>query len=230
MQSHQATGLKGLPSDSRPREKLLARGPGALSDTELLALLLRTGVAGKHVLQLAEELLAGFDGIAGLMTTDSAALARIKGLGPSKRAVIAAVMEIARRALAQPLRVRLPFNDPRSAADYLRLQIGWRPHEVFALMLLDSQHRLIAFEELFRGTLNQASVYPREVVLRALHHQASAVVLAHNHPSGVAEPSMADRQLTQTLRDALRLIEVRVLDHIVVTRDTSVSMAELGLL
>lgn len=230
MQSHHATGLKSLPSDSRPREKLLSRGPGALSDTELLALLLRTGVAGKHVLQLAQELLERFDGIAGLVAAEPEALGRLKGLGPSKRAVIAAVMEIARRVLAQPLRTRVALQDPRSAADYLRLQLGSHPHEVFALMLLDSQHRLIAFEELFRGTLNQASVYPREVVLRALHHQAAAVVLAHNHPSGVAEPSQADRQITYALRDALRLVDVQVLDHIVVTREAATSMAQLGLL
>ena len=140
MQSHQATGLKSLPSDSRPREKLLSRGPGALSDTELLALLLRTGIAGKHVLQLARELLDRFDGLAGLVAAEPAALGQLKGLGPSKRAVIAAVMEIARRALAQPLRTRVPLHDPRSAADYLRLQLGSHPHEVFALMLLDSQH------------------------------------------------------------------------------------------
>ena len=230
MQSHQVTGLKSLPSESRPREKLLSRGPDALSDAELLALLLRTGIAGKHVMQLAQELLERFGGLAGLVAADPTALAGLKGLGPSKRALIAAVMEIARRVLAQPLRERRSMRDPSSAADYLRLQIGSHPHEVFALLLLDSQHRLIAFEELFRGTLNQASVYPREVVLRALHHQAAAVVLAHNHPSGVAEPSMADRRLTHALRDALRLVDVEVLDHIVVTRGAATSMAELGLL
>ncbi len=230
MQSHQRAGLKGLPSDARPREKLLARGPAALGDAELLALLLRTGMAGKHVLQLAQELLDTFGGIAGLLATDVAALKAIKGLGPAKQAEIAAVMEIARRALAQPLQQRALLNDPQAATDFLRLQLGDRPHEVFALLLLDSQHRLIAFEELFRGTVNQASVYPREVVLRALHHQAAAVVLAHNHPSGLAEPSAADVALTRNLIDALALVGVRVLDHIVVTRARTASLAQLGLL
>ncbi|MCM3564065.1 MAG: RadC family protein [Hydrogenophaga sp.] len=230
MQSHQRAGLKGLPSDARPREKLLARGPAALGDAELLALLLRTGMAGKHVLQLAQELLDTFGGIAGLLATDVAALKAIKGLGPAKQAEIAAVMEIARRALAQPLQQRALLNDPQDATDFLRLQLGDRPHEVFALLLLDSQHRLIAFEELFRGTVNQASVYPREVVLRALHHQAAAVVLAHNHPSGLAEPSAADVALTRNLIDALALVGVRVLDHIVVTRARTASLAQLGLL
>lgn len=230
MQSPQPAGLKGLPSDARPREKLLARGPAALGDAELLALLLRTGMAGKHVLQLAQELLDAFGGIAGLLATEVSALKAVKGLGPAKRAEIAAVMEIARRALAQPLRQRALLNDPQAAADFLRLQLGDRPHEVFALLLLDSQHRLIAFEELFRGTVNQASVYPREVVLRALHHQAAAVVLAHNHPSGLAEPSAADVALTRSLVDALALVGVRVLDHIVVTRARTASLAQLGLL
>lgn len=230
MQSHSGTGLKGLPSDARPREKLLARGAGTLSDSELLAVLLRTGLAGKHVLQLAQELLDTCGGIAGLVATDATALSRIKGLGPSKRALIAAVMEIARRALAQPLKTRELLNDPAAVGDFLRLQLGDRPHEVFAVLLLDSQHRLITFEELFRGTINQASVFPREVVLRALHHQASAVVLAHNHPSGLAEPSAADVALTRSLTDALSLVGVRVLDHFVVTRERAASFAQLGLL
>ncbi len=230
MQSHQRAGLKGLPRDARPREKLLARGPAALGDAELLALLLRTGMAGKHVLQLAQELLDTFGGIAGLLATDVTALKAVKGLGPAKRAEIAAVMEIARRALVQPLQQRALLNDPQAAADFLRLQLGDRPHEVFALLLLDSQHRLIAFEELFRGTVNQASVYPREVVLRALHHQAAAVVFAHNHPSGLAEPSAADVALTRNLVDALALVGVRVLDHIVVTRARTASLVQLGLL
>ncbi|MBX3609232.1 MAG: DNA repair protein RadC [Hydrogenophaga sp.] len=230
MQSHQRAGLMGLPQDARPREKLLARGPAALSDAELLALLLRTGMAGKHVLQMAQELLDTFGGIAGLLSREVSDLSAVKGLGPAKRAEIAAVMEIARRALAQPLRQRDLLNDPAAAADFLRLQLGERTHEVFALLLLDSQHRLIAFEELFRGTLGQASVYPREVVLRALHHHAAAVVLAHNHPSGVAEPSASDVTLTRSLRDALALVGVKVLDHLVVTRERTASLAQLGLM
>ncbi|MBD3893542.1 DNA repair protein RadC [Hydrogenophaga sp.] len=223
-------GLKNLPLDARPREKLLARGPAALSDVELLALLLRTGMAGKHVLQLAQELLERFGGVAGLLHTSADALKIIKGLGPAKRAEVVAVLELARRALAQELKQKPLFDSPQAVRDYLQLQLGARAHEVFALLFLDSQNRLIEFEELFRGTLTQSSVYPREVVLRALHHHAAAVVLAHNHPSGTAQPSRADEALTQALKAALALIDVRVLDHFIVTREQAVSMAELGLL
>jgi DNA repair protein RadC len=225
-----APGIKGLPNDSRPREKLLARGPGALSDGELLALLLRTGIAGKHVLQLAQELLDRFGGIAGLLHTGADALKQVKGLGPAKRAEVSAVLELARRALAQKLEERTIFESPQAVRDYLQLQLGGRPHEIFAVMFLDNQNRLIALEELFRGTLAQASVYPREIVLRALHHHAAAVVLAHNHPSGVAEPSRADIDLTHTLLKALALVDVRVLDHFIVTRQHATSMAEQGLM
>lgn len=223
------TGLRGLPAEARPREKLLSRGPSALGDAELLALLLRTGLPGKHVLQLAQELLERFGGLAGLLHTGADALQQIKGLGPAKRAEVVAVLELARRALAQELQSRPLFDSPRAVRDYLQLQIGARAHEVFAVLYLDSQNRLIALEELFRGTLTQTSVYPREVVLRALHHHAAAVVLTHNHPSGVAEPSRADESLTQSLKAALSLVDVRVLDHFIVTRNRAVSMAEMGL-
>jgi DNA repair protein RadC len=223
------TGLRGLPVDARPREKLLSRGPSALGDAELLALLLRTGLPGKHVLQMAQELLDRFGGLAGLLHTGADALRQVKGLGPAKRAELVAVLELARRALAQELQSRPLFDSPRAVRDYLQLQIGARPHEVFAVLYLDSQNRLIALEELFRGTLTQTSVYPREVVLRALHHHAAAVVLTHNHPSGVAEPSRADESLTQSLKAALSLVDVRVLDHFIVTRNQAVSMAEMGL-
>ena len=158
MEGLAAPGIKGLPNDSRPREKLLARGPGALSDGELLALLLRTGIAGKHVLQLAQELLDRFGGIAGLLHTGADALKQIKGLGPAKRAEVSAVLELARRALAQKLEERTIFESPQAVRDYLQLQLGGRPHEIFAVMFLDNQNRLIALEELFRGTLAQASV------------------------------------------------------------------------
>ncbi|MEO0003804.1 MAG: repair protein [Pseudomonadota bacterium] len=221
--------LGGLPSDSRPREKLLQRGPSALSDAELLALLLRTGIVGKNVLLLAQELVDAFGGVAGLLHSGPDELGRIKGLGPAKRAELLAVVELARRALAQELRQKPLFDSPQAVAHYLRLHFGHKPHEVFAVLFLDSQHRLLALEELFRGTLAQTSVYPREVVLRALHHHAAAVVLAHNHPSGAAEPSRADEMLTQTLKSALLLVDVRVLDHFVVTASACRSMAELGL-
>ncbi len=223
--------LKDLPPDARPREKLLARGPGALSDAELLALLLRTGLAGKSVLQLAHELLGSFDGIAGLLHTDADALKQVKGLGgPAKRAELVAVLELARRALAQQLKERAAFDSPAAVKNYLQLQLAQRQHEVFAALFLDSQNRLIALEELFRGTLTQTSVYPREVVLRALHHHAAAVVLAHNHPSGSVQPSRADEALTQQLKAALALVDVRVLDHVIVAPGEALSMAEKGLL
>ena len=231
--------IKNLPQDARPREKLLARGPGALSDAELLALLLRTGIAGKGVLQMADELLqlkinangdAGFDGIAGLLHATADDLKRVKGLGPAKRSEIVAVLELARRAMAQQLRARTVFATPDAVKQYLQLQLSARPHEVFVVLFLDVQNRMLALEELFRGTLTQTSVYPREVVLRALHHQASAVVLAHNHPSGTAQPSRADEALTQTLKAALALIDVRVLDHVIVGTGEALSMAERGLM
>ena len=224
--------LKDLPADAQPREKLLARGPGALADAELLALLLRTGIVGKGVLQLAQELLepppVGFGGLAGLLHTTADDLGRIKGLGPAKRAELVAVLELARRALAEQLKTREIFDTPGSLKQYLQLQLGARPHEVFAVVFLDSQHRLLALEELFRGTLTQTSVYPREVVLRALHHNAAAVVLAHNHPSGSVQPSRADEALTQTLKSALALVDVRVLDHIIVAPGQALSLTETG--
>jgi DNA repair protein RadC len=222
--------LKDLPQDARPREKLLARGAGALSDAELLALLLRSGIPGKNVLQMGQELVDTFGGIAGLLHTSAADLQRIKGLGPAKRAELVAVLELARRALTQQLQDKPLFTTPQAVRDYLQLQLGSRPHEIFAVLFLDSQHRLIALEELFRGTLTQTSVYPREVVLRALAHQCCSVVLAHNHPSGAAQPSRADEALTQTLKAALALVDVRVLDHFVVTSTQAISMAELGFL
>lgn len=223
--------FKDLPLEARPREKLIARGPAALGDAELLALLLRTGIAGKNVLQLAQELLDRFDGLSGLLHASLADLAQVKGLGGSaKRAEVAAVLELARRALAERLKERPAFDSPDAVKNYLRLAIGTRSHEVFAVLFLDAQHRLIAMEELFRGTLTQTSVYPREVASRALHLHAAAVVLAHNHPSGCAEPSRADETLTQALKAALALLDVRVLDHVIVARDTALSMAERGLM
>ena len=223
--------FKDLPAQARPREKLIERGPAALADAELLALLLRTGMAGKNVMQLAQELLDRFGGLSGLLNAGVDDLARIKGLGgTAKRAEVAAVLELARRALAERLRERTVFDSPDSVKNYLRLAIGSKAHEVFAVLFLDAQHRLIAMEELFRGTLTQASVYPREVAARALHLHAAAVVLAHTHPSGCAEASRADEALTQALRAALALIDVRVLDHVIVAREVAMSMAERGLL
>ena len=234
--------IKDIPAEARPREKLLSRGPGALSDVELLAILLRTGIQGKGVLQMAEELLqlkndsasrtidGGFGGISGLLHATPDDLKRVKGLGPAKRAEIVAVLELARRAMAEQLKERTVFADPNTIKHYLKLHLAARSYEVFAVIFLDAQNRLLAMEEMFRGTLTQTSVYPREVALRALHHQASAVVLAHNHPSGTVQPSRADEALTQTLKAALALLDVRVLDHIIVGPGQALSMAERGLI
>ena len=222
--------LKDLPQDARPREKLLARGPSALSDAELLALLLRTGLPGKNALQMGQELVDTFGGLSGLLHTGADALKKIKGLGPAKRAEIVAVLELARRALASQLQEKTMFSNPQAIRDYLQLQLGSREHEIFAVLFLDTSHRLIVLEEMFRGTLTQTSVYPREVVVRALALDAANVVLAHNHPSGTAQASRADEAITHTLKAALALIDVRVLDHFIVTASEAVSMAEMGLI
>ena len=222
--------LKDLPADAQPREKLLARGAGALSDTELLALLLRTGTQRHGVFQMAENVLSRFSGLAGLLHASGDELRTVHGLGgTAKRSQLIAVLELARRAVAEQLKSREVFGSPDAVKKYLQLHLARRPHEVFAGLFLDAQNRLIAMEELFRGTLTQTSVYPREVVLKALHHHAAAVVLAHNHPSGTVQPSRADEALTQTLKAALALVDVRVLDHVIVAPGHALSMAEKGL-
>ncbi len=222
--------MKHLPADQRPREKLLARGPAALADAELLALLLRTGYRGRGVVELAQDVLDHCDGFTGLLNAGRERLKAVKGLGPAKQAELMAVMEMARRALRETLRAQPVFDSPARVREYLALALGGREQEVFSVLFLDAQHRLIELCEMFSGTLTQTSVYPREVVRRALALNAGAVVLAHNHPSGVAEPSRADEHLTQTLKAALALVDVRVLDHVVVGRGQTVSLAERGLL
>ncbi|WP_315532781.1 DNA repair protein RadC [Delftia acidovorans] len=224
--------LKDLPAQAQPREKLAARGPSALSDIELLAIVLRTGMAGKGVLQLAQELLQlpGRAGLSGLLQAGHADLKAIKGLGPSKCAQLLAVLELARRAMAEQLRERPALTSPEAVARYLQLHLAARQHEVFAVLFLDGQHRLIALEEMFRGTLTRTSVYPREVVLRALHHHAGAVILAHNHPSGQVQASAADKAVTQSLQAALGLVDIQVLDHVIVAPGASLSMASEGLM
>ena len=222
--------LKDIPADARPREKLLAHGPASLADAELIALLLRTGMKGLSVLQLAQQMLDHFGGLQGLLHAEPSQLKGIKGLGPAKRAEIAAVIELARRALTRELNQHPVFDAPSKVKNYLQLQLGALEHEVFAVLFLDAQTRLIKLEEMFRGTLTQAAVYPREVLKRALDLQASAVIFAHNHPSGAAEPSRADELLTQTLKSALALVDIRVLDHLVVGRNDVISFAERGLL
>ena len=222
--------IKDLPASARPREKLLTLGPAALADTELLALLLRTGLKGQGVLQLAQQVLDRVGGFGGLLRADGGELARIRGLGPAKRAELSAVIEVARRAVSQRLVDAPVFASPEQVAHYAQLRLGGLAHEVFAVLFLDHQHRLLAMEEMFRGTLTQTAVYPREVVKRALQRNAAAVILAHNHPSGTAEPSRADELLTQTIKAALALVDVRVLDHLVIGQGAVVSFAARGLL
>jgi DNA repair protein RadC len=222
--------LKDIPPDARPREKLLALGPGALADAELIALLLRTGFKGVSVLQLAQQMLDHFGGLAGLLNAQPADLKPIKGLGPAKRAEMAAVVELARRSLSRELAQRPALDVPEKVKAFLQLQLGNHEHEVFAVLFLDGHHRLLKLEEMFRGSLTQTAVYPREIVKRALELQAHSVILAHNHPSGAAQPSRADEYLTQTLISALKLIDVTVLDHLVVGHADVVSFAERGLM
>jgi len=222
--------LKDIPADARPREKLLAQGAAALADAELIALLLRTGLQGVPVLTLAQQMLDHFGGLAGLLHTDAERLKQVKGLGPAKRAEVAAVLELARRAVLEQLSQRPVFETPAQVKHYVQLQLGALAHEVFAVLFLDAQHRLLHYEEMFRGSLTQTSVYPREVVKRGLELNAAALIFAHNHPSGRAEPSRADEHLTQTLKSALALVDVRVLDHLVVGRGAVISFAERGLL
>lgn len=223
--------IKDWPEAERPREKLLSEGPQALTEAELLAVFLRVGTPGKDVLQLAREALARFGGLNGLLAAPRREVEALRGFGPAKYAQLAAVVELARRALREEVRRNEVLNSPHKVRDYLRLALGHTPHEVFVALFLDAQNRLIADRELFRGTLTQTSVYPREVVKAALAHNAAAVIFAHNHPSGAAEPSRADELLTRTLRDALALVDIRVLDHIIVAGPgATVSFAERGLL
>lgn len=216
------------PADERPREKLLSKGAAALGDAELLAVLLRTGIRGLDAVALARQLLARFDGLRGLLAADHAALTRASGIGSGKACVLLACIELARRHLAEELRRGPALLSPTDSAGYLKARLRDYPFEVFAVLFLDTRHRAIACEELFRGSIDGAAVHPREVVRRALAHNAAAVILAHNHPSGVAEPSDADRMITRRLQDALALVEIRVLDHLVIGDGAPVSLAARG--
>ncbi len=222
--------IRHWPEGERPREKLLERGPQALSDAELLAIFLRTGVAGKSAVDLARELIARFGSLRALLRADQKQFCAAKGLGQAKFVQLQAVLEIARRHLAEALAEPAALKDPAQARSFLRARLRDLDHEAFAALFLDTQHRVLAFEVLARGTLNAASVYPREVVKSALRHNAAALILAHNHPSGVAEPSEADRSLTRRLQDALGLVDIRVLDHFVIGEGEPVSFAERGFL
>jgi DNA repair protein RadC len=222
--------ISDWPTGERPRERLLALGPASLADAELLAILLRTGVRGKSAVDLARELLGQFGSVSALLEARPASLGDMPGLGSAKLAQLKAALELARRALREELASRDALSSPRAVRDYLRLQLGGREQEVFVVLLLDAQHRVIACEELFQGTLTQTSVYPREVVRCALKHNAAAVIFAHNHPSGVAEPSHADEILTRSLKSALSLVDIQVLDHFIVAGTRTMSFAERGLL
>ncbi len=219
--------ISDWPLAERPRERLLAQGAGSLSDAELLAVILRTGLPGKSAVELGRDLLARFKDVAGLFAAD---LRNVKGLGPAKRAQFEAAMELARRSLKDGMRSANALTSPGAVRDYLRLAISRREHEVFVCLWLDAQHRVIAAEELFRGTLTQTSVYPREIVKAGLKANAAAVIFAHNHPSGAAQPSQADELLTRNLKDALSLVDIKVLDHFIVAGHHTLSFAERGLL
>lgn len=221
--------ISDWPAAERPRERLLANGAQALSDAELLAVLLRTGTRGKSAVELARGLLSEFQGLSGLLGAGER-LARVKGLGTAKRAQFAAVVELARRSIAEDLKAGAALTSPGAVRDYLKLALGALPHEVFLCIWLDAQHRAIRLHEAFHGTLTQTSVYPREIVKAALAANAAAVIFAHNHPSGVAQPSQADELLTRSLRDALALVEVKVLDHFIIAGSQAISFAERGLL
>jgi DNA repair protein RadC len=218
------------PEGERPREKLSQRGAAALSDAELLAIFLRTGVVGKSAVDLARDLLARFGSLTQLFAAGEKEFCDIHGMGQAKYVQLQAVLEMARRALQEEMRSGDALNSPRAVREYLQLVLRARQQEVFVALFLDSQHRVIATEELFQGTLTQTSVYPREVVKRSLHHNAAAVIFAHNHPSGVAEPSQSDQMLTDALKQALQLVDVRVLDHFIVAGAGCLSFAEKGML
>ncbi len=221
---------RNTPPDERPRERLLARGAAALSDAELVSLLLRTGTSGSSALDLARNLIARFGGVAALLAAEPRQVAAVPGVGPAKCAGFAAVIELARRSMSEKAQGRDALASPQAVRDYLRLLLAARPYEVFVGLFLDSQNRMLGAEELFRGTLAQTSVYPREVVKAALARNAAAMIFAHNHPSGVAEPSRADELLTQALKQALSLVDIRTLDHFVIAGGRLTSFAERGML
>jgi DNA repair protein RadC len=218
------------PANERPRERLLAQGATALSDAELLAIFLRVGVAGKSAVDLARDLLREFGSLHGLFSASQTALTNVHGMGDAKFVQLQAVLEMARRALNEQMQATDALASPQAVRDYLRLTLARLPHEVFVAVFLTAQNRVIAVDELFRGTLTQTSVYPREIVKRALTHNAASVILAHNHPSGEAQASHADRALTKSLADALALVDVHVLDHFIVAPGASLSFAEQGML
>jgi DNA repair protein RadC len=222
--------ISDWPAEERPREKLLLRGAASLSEAELLAIFLRTGVAGKTAVDLARALLVEYGSLRSLFEAAPNRFCASHGLGPAKYVQLQAVLEMVRRYLHENLRRGDALSNPAATRDYLTAKLRGRPHEVFVCLLLDARHRVLAYEEVFRGTIDGASVHPREIVKLALDHHAAAVILAHNHPSGVSEPSQADVRLTQRLREALMLVDIRVLDHLIVGDGPALSFAEQGLM
>lgn len=222
--------IKDWPEDERPREKLLQRGVGALTDAELLAIFLRVGVAGKSAVDMARDLISEFGSLQALLAADQTRFCQSHGLGVAKYTQVQAILEMARRHFAEILKRGNALTSPEITRAFLCSQLRGYSYEVFACLFLDNQHRVIAWEELFRGTIDSASVYPREVAKRALFHQSAAVIFAHNHPSGINEPSQADRHITDKLRQALGLFDIRVLDHFIVGDGLPYSFAEHGLI
>ncbi|MBV5308666.1 RadC family protein [Chromatium okenii] len=223
-------GIKDWPADERPREKLLDRGAGALSDAELLAIFLRTGIPGKSAVDLARELLLEFNGIVGLLAADQRRFCEGKGLGTAKFAQLQATVELSQRYLLTRIKDLDVMSTPTATRDYLKMRLYGLPHEVFACLFLDNHHRVICYEELFRGTIDATSVHPREVLRRVLETNAAAVIFAHNHPSGITEPSQADFDITEELCKLLKYIDVRVLDHVIIGDGDGVSFAQRGFL
>jgi DNA repair protein RadC len=222
--------LQHWSDEERPREKLLNRGAAALSEAELLAILLRTGTGGRTALDTARTLLSEFRSLRAMLTAEREVICAVRGLGAAKYATLQAALELSRRHHAELMRRGPALSNPRATREFLRAQLRDRDHEVFCCLFLDNRHRVLCFEEVFRGTIDGASVHPREVVKLALARNAAGVILAHNHPSGIAEPSQADELITCRLRDALALVDIRVLDHVVVGDGSCVSFAERGLI
>lgn len=220
--------IKDWPLSEQPRHKLLTRGSGMLSDAELLAIFLRTGVAGKNAVQLARELLSQFGGLRPLLQADQVQFCQAFGLGEAKYVQLQAVLEMARRHMAEGLKRESVFSNPQHVKDYLRAELRDQEHEVFSVLYLDNRHRLIRFEALFHGSIDQSAVYPREVLKKTLRYNAAAVIFAHNHPSGICEPSAADIAITQRLKNALALVDIRVLDHLIIGDGNVTSLAERG--
>jgi len=222
--------LQHWPESERPREKLLRLGAASLSEAELLAILLQTGTPGHSAIDMARSLLVQFQSLRGLLTAERKSLCRVRGLGEAKYALLQASLELSRRHYAEQMQTGPALANPRATREFLRARLRDRDHEVFCCLFLDNRHRVICFEEVFRGTIDAATVYPREVVKQALARNAAAVILAHNHPSGIAEPSQSDQLITRRIRDALELVDIRLLDHFVIGDNTCTSLASRGML